>query len=869
MSLKTHFATLARSIEKWPIELESVHAIRDAVVAGASLDGHLDEALENWRLSNQTTVGEPLALAIVVHHLRVGDVGPLQDLIASERFAYEAFNGMRDAVELGIDVEPLLPMLFANLQDGSGSSSPEVVIRLWLKADPEHAGRLTELIRGGVLPMGPVPSMATDLALFEHDIGGLIGILGQCLSHPKRRVRERASWALKLACQKGTEVQPAVQAMSEVVANGQGDESRNCSYVLFTTRWPKGVRPLLAHDSVEVRQGAAAALGFGLLRRRRGVQARSLMWRCLLDADQSVRQIATRVLAEVREKGQTLRPDAATLRLMAASDAALVEPWLAELARQHEDLVDLLGPATTAACSICRQIKRYRHYGYASDIPDVWNRIEWDKGLGRCPECGNAYTYREEIETEMYSRWEDYWLERPSPAAILRISRKGVYAKYEKDLPKLLERYQRELDHQEEWARRDAGHFLAEWYLSRQEIDRVRQLLTHARPGVQEEAMAVLRPGKVPGQLLPTVKAMVKHPSASIRRAVGGILAKARAPKINKWEQRMQLLDTHDAAVLNGALQDFPAKGWPAKIPVIPRLIELLEHPDETVQRAVVAALRAFLLQGQTSMVQPAMDLLNHAEDAPRGFAAKLLLTAVDEGIDISQVHGRLGQMVVERQSEYYANEVLERLLRHGRELGDAWPWILEIYGDKVKSGYLQAWMYRIDEAIALAPDTETMLLLAVEQLAGSYASYAASALRDAAVERDLDLSGVIDFIAHERLTHSDEAIREMMATCLVRQLHREKDWEALAALLQERLPRTVHPVVDALEELDCRPLYGDLAKLAHIKATWLNEGVMILFRKQAEHDNRVAAVRAALDLAKSTDAVVKMRKHLDKRLGR
>ncbi len=492
-------------------------AVRAAVLDGADLGPHLDAVTAIW---NEGRPGmEPLSTAVAVHCLRAGDLGRVRSILACESFAQLLLPGIEEADAHGVDIRPILPDVYARLRRGDPRAALRV-LRRWVERDPN---------RGAELPRPVLLDVARDVISTGGDMSGLVRPIGECL--PRREVDTRlAARILVGAVQRGTDLGPAEEALREALSRPRGGETRQSAAHALTLHLLEddgaAVVPLTRHRSAVVRRGAMEGLAHALVHGHRSPALLSLLWRGLRDRDGQVRATTHRTLGELRDRRLSLRPTDETVNDVVARGLPSAEEWLAELARRHRDLAARLGPPSPPACAICRKIPELTHAFTESELPAARKRLRWRDDIGRCPTCGNFYRTWTVAEVEVYTLEVDYYLERLTPPVVLRDHPTRAY---ERDLPAMLERYERELDHDEAWARADAARSLTEWHLSQQSLDEVEALLRHPRPVVQREAVCSLARLGAPKILLPAVERLREHPDDRARQAACGLLSRGDA----------------------------------------------------------------------------------------------------------------------------------------------------------------------------------------------------------------------------------------------------------------------------------------------------------------------------------------------------
>jgi hypothetical protein len=277
---------------------------------------------------------------------------------------------------------------------------------------------------------------------------------------------------------------------------------------------------------------------------------------------------------------------------------------------------------TQVACALCREIPRATHTGSETHLPKAIQRLEPKvelKGerqeLG-CPECGARYLFT-------YSA-DDEW---PTPNEMYSLTR----------VPTVRD----QLDHADEWVRREAAHDIATILLGTGEHDElVARMLAHARAEVRQESLDAVPWAMAPASVLARAEAMLGDPDARVRGAAAKMLC-GRWVRDRELARVLALVERDDPAVRGPALSSVSGGTEPTEVeallPFLPRILALVDAADDASRNAAGRLLPRFVSkepfgsQGVAALGRA----LDHDERAVRWHAAYVLAEVLRRGAPI------------------------------------------------------------------------------------------------------------------------------------------------------------------------------------------------------------------------------------------
>jgi hypothetical protein len=342
------------------------------------------------------------ALLLVRYCAATGQLEPVQSLAATMTYTFALFEGLRDAVKLGVDVWPLVqPLLPAH-----ADRLDQVLARLLLKW-PERLNDLPpELVMKTIRQMG----VWQDAPLVP-----FIDVVIDTYLEATDKTKEEATLALRM-----TAAQPApipTERLAERLASARADESRLLAWVLLLERLKRkqDLEPLLTDPRPLVRLGAYEALA-------RDAEQWTRFAEGLLDPDPQVR---ARVLEFARSRIEEGKPfDDGLGRRVIESGHEELQPFISFVATKYPALKEAwaglsppklrstLEAKATRACARCRSIPREKLWSHESDAPRALSQLQRSGDLLRCPDCWAHFVYGYWEEYDVNSKREEWSLRR-------------------------------------------------------------------------------------------------------------------------------------------------------------------------------------------------------------------------------------------------------------------------------------------------------------------------------------------------------------------------------------------------------------------------------------------------------------------------
>lgn len=372
-----------------------------------ALERYLPRLREVCLKSSDTEALTVSALLIIRCCVASGDFEPVQRLAEKMSYGYDyaVFDALKRALELGVEVWPLVQTLI-----------------------PKHAPRLDQVL-GKLVMKQPerlaalVPDLAMktvfQAALWQSAIlAPFADMIIATYLRSKDETKEAAAGVLKMAAAQAAPL--PTERLEERFAAARGEESRLLAWVLFLERSKRkqDLESLFADARPLVRLGAYEALA-------RSGEHWAWLLEGLLDADPQVRARVLEMAHPGIEEGKPLGEDFgrrliasgheelhAFISFVATKYPALKEAWLREL--PPGKLRRTFEAKATRACATCRSIPPVASWSHSGSELRALAKLQVVPGssLRRCPECWAHFVMDYWEEVDVNSKREEWSLRR-------------------------------------------------------------------------------------------------------------------------------------------------------------------------------------------------------------------------------------------------------------------------------------------------------------------------------------------------------------------------------------------------------------------------------------------------------------------------